>query len=92
MTPQTVIHIDLTEIPSLEITCNACGSVIAVNLPKDNLLHEAKCVGCDTLLWEYQGASHTAINGLMRTLSDWKKAKGMPFTVGFSLKQSVSQR
>jgi hypothetical protein len=92
MTPQTIMRVDATEVPSLEIACTNCGSVIAIKLPKQNIAHDATCIGCNTLLWSYPDPSHTLVLGIVRTLSAWKETKGAPFTLGFSLRLDASGR
>jgi uncharacterized paraquat-inducible protein A len=86
MTPTTATRIDLRELPTLDIRCNKCGSVVSLTLPRDNAAQDLSCAGCETVLWRYQEPAHTAVTGLLRTISHWKSSgNGMPFTLGFSL-------
>jgi len=89
MTPKSLIHVDLTEVTSLEIACNKCGSTFAIPLPKQELPNAARCLGCATPLWDYTQPSYAVVMGLFRTLSAWQgEAKNLPFSLGFSLSET----
>jgi hypothetical protein len=90
MTPKSLIHVDLTEITSLEIACHKCGSTFTIPLPKEDMPNAARCLGCATPLWSYTEDTYTVVMGLFRTLSEFQKEaknKKFPFSLGFSLTQ-----
>src|ERR1700730_8464906 len=88
MTLQTVIHVDVTEIPALDIVCKKCKSGFVISLPKQDIASGARCPGCGIKLWNAEEITFAALTGIMRTLSAWQEeAKGMPFTLGFSLRE-----
>jgi hypothetical protein len=91
MTPKSLIHVDLTEITSLEIACNKCGSTFTIPLPKEDMPNAARCLGCAAPLWSYTDDTYAVLMGLFRTLSEFQKEaknKQFPFALGFSLPES----
>jgi|SRR5450755_2724907 len=87
MTPKHIIHIDLTEIVTLEIACANCKSVSSLPLPAPYLSNELRCIGCNAMLW---GAGKQDAGNMVKQLVDvlttWKQYHGKtPFTLGFSL-------
>ena len=93
MTPKQIIHIDLTEIATIEIACNKCKSVVSAPIPAPYLTEELRCCGCNALLWD-KGAqdSGTMVRQLIDVLATWKKFHSKTtFTLGFSLDAEPSR-
>jgi len=86
MTPKSSAYVDLQEIPAIDITCNHCGSIIRLPLPKIDLNNSVHCVGCNTQLWFDKSTHFANLLLLLQALSDYKRIAGdAKFTVGFSL-------
>ena len=93
MTPKQMIHVDLTEIVTLEIGCVNCKSVSSLPLPAPYLSNELRCLGCNAMLWG-AGAQEAGsmVKQLVDVLTTWKHHHGkVPFTLGFSLDAEPSR-
>lgn len=87
MTAQKSIQIALDEISAIDLTCNQCGSVIRMTLPKVTLSTAVSCIGCNTQLWLHEtDPAYTNLINVLRALSRCKEiAEHSKFKVGFSL-------
>jgi hypothetical protein len=93
MTPRQIIHVDFTEITTIEIACNKCKSVSSVPIPAPYLTEELRCCGCNSLLWGrgVQEAGST-VRQLIDVLATWKQFHSKTtFTLGFSLDAEPSR-
>jgi hypothetical protein len=86
MTPQYLYRFELNEIPSIDLTCKQCKSVIRLTLPSPNLNSNLQCIGCGKAFW-YEGNSiYPLVQALIRNLGLYlEKEQDQSFTVGFSL-------
>ena len=89
MTPQNKVLIDLIEIGRLDVTCK-CGSIMTLQLPKQDLREFVSCVGCNERLWDgIHDQTYIRVLGIMRSMSNWKEiASSAKFSLGFSLDAS----
>jgi hypothetical protein len=93
MTPKQMIHIDLTEILTIEIACTNCKSVSSLPIPAPYLTAELRCLGCNAMLWGpgVQGAGDM-VKQLVDVLTTWKHYHSkVSFTLGFSLDAGPSR-
>ena len=87
MTPTTILRVDFREIPCVEITCSKCSAAVSLPLPQDNIPRHFPCPGCNSQLWgDGQEKVYSAVLGLVRSVSHWKRMEHEAFNLGFSLK------
>jgi hypothetical protein len=86
MTPQTLYRFDLSEIPSIDLTCKQCKSVFKITLPRPNLSPTMACMGCGLAFW-YEGNSiYPLVQAMIRNLGSYvDRESDQTFTIGFSL-------
>jgi hypothetical protein len=86
MTPQKLYRFGLNEIPSIDINCKTCHSVIRITIPHNNLAPNLNCAGCGTVFWYEGNTIYPLMQGLLRTLGGYiEREADQKFTVGFSL-------
>jgi hypothetical protein len=93
MTAQSLLRIDITEIPAIEITCNKCSAMLSIPLPKQDVSESWNCLSCNTRLWHgEQDKVYLRLLGIMRSLSNWKEWQAPKnFSIGFSLTHPSKQ-
>lgn len=86
MTPQTLMHIDFTEIPAITITCKNCGSCVSLKLPHTAAIDTTNCMGCNTLFWNKEDKNYLLVLALLRQIGVWKeRAPDARFNLGFAI-------
>src|SRR5947207_10322529 len=86
MTPHQIVRVDFTEIKSIEVTCQNCGAMFTLPLPKETLSHRQDCASCNKRLWE--DATFLEVLGVFRSLSAWNARAERTCRLGFSLDAS----
>jgi hypothetical protein len=66
MSPQHVVRIDFSEIKSIEIACENCGSVVTISFPRKNLFEGVSCFACNAKIWNYEDYARTYVFTLTR--------------------------
>ena len=91
MTPQHLYRFELNEIPSVDLTCNQCSSVIRFTLPKNNLPPNMLCAGCGAVFWYEGNTIYPAVQGLIRGLGSYlDREQDQNFKISFSLVSPAS--
>lgn len=86
MTPKHLISVDLKEIPSLEVHCGNCRSMLTLPIMRENVPASQLCPGCNQPLWGREDSSiFNNLRDLVIGLSHWQRREGAKFALVFSI-------